>query len=81
MGALVEKLSKCCDYFLMLSGYPERSAEVFLITFKFSLFDYSTIFRKNNVNKTVYFVFVSLKYRYIITVKTVALSEKPYFSH
>ena len=36
MDTLVEKLSNCCDYFSRLSGFPDLSGEVFLITFKFS---------------------------------------------
>ena len=71
MGRLVEKLSKCCDYFLRFSA--------FLITFKFSQLDYLTMLRKSSVNKTVYFFFlVSLKYREVITVKTVTLYKKVY---
>ena len=53
MDTLVEKLSNCCDYFLRLSGFPDLSGQVFLITFKFYLLDYSAMFFKNNVNKTV----------------------------
>ena len=68
MGRLVEKLSKCCDYFLRFSA--------FLITFKFSQLDYLTMLRKSSVNKTVYFFLVSLKYREVITVKTVTLYKK-----
>ena len=37
------------------------------------------MFRKSNLNKTVYFFFVSLKYREIIKVKTVALYKKIFF--
>ena len=70
MGRLVEKLSKCCDYFLRFSA--------FLITFKFSQLDYLTMLRKSSVNKTVYFFLVSLKYREVITVKTVTLYKKVY---
>ena len=36
MGTLIEKLSNCCDYFLRLSGFPDLSGKVFLITFQFS---------------------------------------------
>ena len=69
MGTLVEQLSNCCDYFLRLSGFPNLSGKMCLITFKFSKLEYSTIFRKSNVNKTVWFLYlVSLKYREI-TVK------------
>ena len=70
MGRLVEKLSKCCDYFLRFSA--------FLITFKFSQLDYLTMLRKSSVNKTVYFFLVSLEYREVITVKTVTLYKKVY---
>ena len=37
------------------------------------------MFRKSNVNKTVKLFLVSLKYREIITVKTVALYNKQFF--
>ena len=50
----------------------------FLITFKFSQLDYLTMLRKSSVNKTVYFFLVSLKYREVITVKTVTLYKKVY---
>ena len=70
MGRLVEKLSKCCDYFLRFSAFS--------ITFKFSQLDYLTMLRKSSVNKTVYFFLVSLKYREVITVKTVTLYKKVY---
>ena len=33
MDTLVEKLSKCWDYFLRLSGFPDLSRKVFLFTF------------------------------------------------
>ena len=33
VGTLLEKLSKYCDYFLRLSGFPNLSDKVFLITF------------------------------------------------
>ena len=79
MGTLVEKLSNCYNYFLRLSGFPDLSGKVFLIPFKFSELDYSTKFRKSNVNKIVFFV--SLKYREIIKVKTVTLNKKLYFFH
>ena len=32
---VVEKLLNCCDYFFRLSGFPDLSGEVLLITFKF----------------------------------------------
>ena len=38
------------------------------------------MFRKGNVNKTVQFFLVLLKYREIITVKTVTLYKKLFFS-
>ena len=53
MGTLVEKLLNCFDYFLRLSGFPDLSGKEFLMTFKFSLLDYSTMLCKNNANKTV----------------------------
>ena len=34
MDTLVEKLSNCCDYILRLSGFPDLSGKVLLITFK-----------------------------------------------
>ena len=76
MDTLVEKLSKCCDYFLRLSGFPDLSGKIFLITFKYSELDCSTMFRKSNVDKTVKFFLVSLKCREIITVKIVTLHKK-----
>ena len=69
MSTLVEKLSNCCHYFLRLSGFPDLSSKVFLITFEFPSLDYSTLFCNNNVNKTVFLD--SSKYREIITAKTV----------
>ena len=64
------KALNCCDYFLRLLGFPNLSGKVHLITFIFSSLEYSTIFRKSNVNKTVWFLYlVSLKYREVITVK------------
>ena len=39
------------------------------------------MFAKSNVNKTVYFFLFLLKYREIITVKTVALYKRLYFFH
>ena len=44
MYTLVEELSKCYDYFLRLSGFPDLFGKVFLITLKFSLFASSTSF-------------------------------------
>ena len=55
MDKKTKKLLNCCTYFLRLSGFPDLSGKVFLITFKFSELDYSTMFRKNSVNKTAYF--------------------------
>ena len=52
---------------------PPRADKVKLL-----LLDYWTIFRENNVNKTVFFL-VLLKYREIKTVKTEALYKKLYF--
>ena len=63
MDTLVEKLLNCCHCFLTLSGFPDLSGKVFLITFKFSSLDYLTMFC--NV---------------FITVKTVTLYKKLYFS-
>ena len=51
MSTLVERLSNRRDYFLRLSEFTDLSAKVFLMTIKFSQFDYSTMFRKSNVNK------------------------------
>ena len=45
MGTCVEKLSNCCDYFLRLSGFPELSGKVFLLTTQ-------QFFRKSIVNET-----------------------------
>ena len=44
MDTLVEELSNCYDTFLMLLGFPHLFGKVFLITFKFSLFESSTAF-------------------------------------
>ena len=66
MGTLVQKL------------IPDLSGEVILIAFKFSCLDCSTMFRKSNVNKLVFFL-LSLKYKEIITVKTVVLYKKLFF--
>ena len=52
-GTFVEKHSNCLEYFLRLSGFPDLSGEIFLITFKLSYLDYLTTFRKSNVNKAV----------------------------
>ena len=67
MDALVEKLSKCCDYFSRLSGFPDLSGKVFLITFKFSLLDYSTTFCNSNVNKTVKFFAINHLLKHVIS--------------
>ena len=76
MGTLVEKLPKC----LRLSGFPDLSGKVLWITFKFSLLDFSTMFCKSYVNKSlIFFFFFFLVYRGIITAKTVALYKKLYF--
>ena len=72
MDTLVENLSNCCDYFLRLSGVPDLSGKVFLITFKFSSLDY-IMFCNSNLNKTVYFFLVLLKRREFVTVKTATL--------
>ena len=64
------KALNCCDYFLRLLGFPNLSGKVHLITFIFSSLEYSTIFRKSNVNKTVYFLYlVLLKHRGIRTAE------------
>ena len=55
--------------FLDIQNFQIYLAKFFLIIFKFSYIDYSTMFRKSNVNKTVYFVLVSLKYGEIIPLK------------
>ena len=41
---LVEELSNCYDYCLRLSRFPDLFGRVYLIPFKFSLFDFSTTF-------------------------------------
>ena len=41
MCTLVEELSNWYDYFLRLSGFPDLFSKVYLITFKFSQFDFS----------------------------------------
>ena len=51
MCTLDEKLSNCSEYFLRLSGIPDLFGEVFLITFKFSLFDFSTTFLQEQCKK------------------------------
>ena len=71
MDTLAEKPSNCCDYFFRLSGFPDIFDKVFLITFKFSSLDHSTMFCKSKGNKTVYFLLVSLTYREITTVKNI----------
>ena len=72
MATLVAKLSKCCNYFLRLSGFPDLSDKVFLIIFKFSEPDYSTIFRNSNVN----IFFLVSRDREIITVKSLKSKKK-----
>ena len=42
MYALVEELINCYDYFPGLSGFPDLFGKLFLIIFKFSLFESST---------------------------------------
>ena len=79
MDTLVEKLSNCHDYFSWLSGFPDFSGKVLATTFKFSSFDYSTMLRKSNANKTVYFFSVLLKCREIVMVKTVTHKKFYYF--
>ena len=44
MGTFVEELSNCCDYFLRLSGFPNLSGKVCLITFKFSYLNFQQYF-------------------------------------
>ena len=56
----------------------DLSGKVFFITFKL---DYSIMFCKSNVNKTVRLFLVLLKHREIITVKIVKLCKKLYFFH
>ena len=53
MGTLIEKVLNCGDYFLRLSAFPDLPDKVFLISFKFSLLDYATMFDKSNVSKAV----------------------------
>ena len=47
MCTLVKEIYNCCDYFLRFLGFPDLFGKVFLITFKFFLFDFPT---KSNVN-------------------------------
>ena len=51
MGILVEELSNYYDYFLRCLGFPDLFGKVFLITFKFSLFDFSTTFLQEKLKK------------------------------
>ena len=44
MCTLVEELSNCFDYFLRLSGFHDLFGKLFLITFEFYSFDFSTTF-------------------------------------
>ena len=57
IGTLAEQLSNCCHYFFRLSGFPDLSGKVLLITFKSSWLGYSTMFGNSNVNKTDHFFF------------------------
>ena len=41
MCTLVEELSSFYNYFLRLSGFSDLFGKIFLITFKFSQFDFS----------------------------------------
>ena len=75
-GHFSGKLSTCCDYIFRLSGFPDLSGKVFLITFKFSWLGYSTIFGKSNANKQFFCFLVSLEHREIKKLKTVTLSLK-----
>ena len=52
MCTVVEELSNCYDYFLRLSEFPDLFGDVFLILFKFSFLDFSTILGESNANKT-----------------------------
>ena len=72
MDTLVEELSNCCDYFSSLSGFSNLSGKLFLITFKFSELDYSVMFCKSNVNKTVWL----FKFREIIAAKSLKSKKK-----
>ena len=47
MWALVEEPSNWYDYFSRLSGFPDLFGKVFLITFKFFLFDFSSTFMQD----------------------------------
>ena len=62
MDTLVEKLSNCCDYFLRVSRFPDLSGKVFLVTFKFSYVEYSTMFRNSNAINFFSFVKVQRDY-------------------
>ena len=72
MDTLVEKLSNRCDYFSRLSGFPDLSGKEFLITFKFSELDYSTVF----CNSSVHNFFLGSRDREIITVKSLKSKKK-----
>ena len=74
MGTLVEKLSNYYDYFLRFSGFPDLSGEVFLNS--------PNLITQQCFTRAIWikvFFLVSLKYRDIITVKTVTLYNKLYF--
>ena len=53
MCTLAEELSNWCEYFLKLSGFLDLFGKVFLIVFKFSLFESLLLFCNSNAKKTV----------------------------
>ena len=61
---------------MRVSGFLDLSGKVFLITLKFSSLDYSMMFCNSSVSKSLFFLLAFLKYRRIITVKTVTLYKK-----
>ena len=68
MCTLVQKLSNGSDYFLRLSRFPDLFGKVFLITFKFSFFDFSTTFSQERCNENSlisFFIIDRLKRLYV----------------
>ena len=79
MGTLVEKLSNCYNYILRLSGFIDLSGKEFLITLNSPNLIAQQCFARSMWIKPFVFL-VSLEHRDIITVKSVTLCKKPYFS-
>ena len=75
MCTSVEDHSNCCSYFLRLSGSPD----LFLINFRLSLLDFSTILHLSRITKQK-FQLAFLHCREIITVKTIILHKLNFFS-